>query len=350
MVSKKTKALFVEVNGFSYLVAGTTGLTPPFTVESVSEFPRNDPAKLKEFLDQESTSRRSRFYHAHCGIVPESRFYRLHTVESMTKAREEGYFQGLLEKQFRIHPKTTRFATVNAQTGGSFDPDRSLANQKELLLCGADAREFHAFQENLIDCGVFPQSLQLSTLSSLAGLKHYLKSREIEEPVMLVEMTTNSANLFIFSKDKVDLCRPISFGFNAVLPVIQQELGLKDEDSARDLFFSNTFDFREMGPTLLRKILKELNSSAGFYEVQTGQTIPHFYMTSLPENLGWIPEVIAKEMDIALLDIHWEEWGDKIGISFGDDCSVASFGPSKFGLFSLFVNFESHKDGRKQEK
>jgi len=349
MLSKKTKGLFVEVNGFSYLVAAATGLTPPFTLESISEFPRHEPGKLKDFLFQDN-SRRNKYYHSHCGIVPESRFFRLHSIESMARAREPEYFNELFEKQFRINPKSSQYSTINAQTGGAFSSEKSLASQKDLILCGADAREITAFQDNLVECGIYPQSLQMSTLSGLAGLKHYLKIKDISDPVLLVEMTTNSANFFIVTSDKVDLCRPISYGFNAVLPIIQQELGLKDEESARSLFFSNTFDFREIGAKLLRKILKELNSSTGFYEVQTGQTIPYLYMVSLPENLGWIPEVISSEMDIGLLDIDWSGWAQGLGIEFGDDCSAADFGPSRFGLFSLFLNFESGKDGHRKEK
>lgn len=340
MLSKKAKGLFVEVNGFSYHVAAVSGLTPPFTVDSILEFPRHEPGKLKELLEASASGRRNRFYNAHCGIVPESRFFRLHTIESMTRAKEPNYFNTVLEQQFRINPGASQMVALNATNGDSFNPEKSLASQKELILCGADAREFSAFQENLVECGIYPQSLQISTLSSLAGLKNYLSVKEIEQPVLLVEMTQNSANLFILSKDKVDLCRPVNFGFNGVLPVIQQELGLKDEDSARDLFFSNTFDFRDIGPKLLRRILKELNASTGFYEVQTGQTIPQLYMTSLPENLSWIPEVVATEMDISLLDVDWEGWASKIGVSFGDDCAPTSFDASTFGLFSLFVNFE----------
>lgn len=340
MLPKKAKGLFVEVNGFSYHVAAVSGLVPPFTVDAIMEFPRHEPGQLKELLEQSSVGRRSRFYNSHCGIVPESRFFRLHTLESLARAKEPAYFDQLLEQQFRINPNSSRMVVLNASTGAAFNPEKSMASQKELILCGADSREFVAFQENLVECGVYPQSLQLSTLSSLAGLKHYLQVKEINEPVLLVEMTQNSANLFILSKDKVDLCRPVNFGFNGVLPVIQKELGLKDEDSARDLFFSNTFDFRDIGPKLLRKVLKELNASTGFYEVQTGQTIPHMYMTSLPENLAWIPEVVASELDINLLEIDWQGWAASIGISFGEDCSPSSFDASKFGLFSLFVNLE----------
>ncbi len=341
MLSRKTKGLFVEVNGFSYLVAGVTGLAAPLTVESIDEFPRNDPGKLKTFLEQSIPGGRARYYHAHCGIIPESRFFRLHTIDSMSKARAPDYFSKVLEDQFRIESKQSKMVTVNAQSGLEFAPDKPLASQKELILCGAHSKELAAFQENLIECGIFPQSMQLGTLSSLAGLKHYLQVKGIEEPVMLLEVTQNSANLFILSNNKVDLCRPINFGLNAVLPVIQKELGLKDEDSARDLFFSNTFDFREIGPKLLSKILKELNASTGFFEVQTGQTIPYMYMTSLPENQKWIPDVIAKEMDIKLLNIDWEGWAEKMNISFGDACSTGDLGPSAFGLFSLFANFES---------
>jgi hypothetical protein len=341
MLSKKTKGLFVEVNGFSYLVAGVTGLTPPFTVESINEFPRNEPGKLKEFLEQATSGKRNRFLNAHCGIIPESRFFRLHTLESMTKAKDPGYFNDVLEQQFRVDTGASLMATVNVQSGGAFSSERSLASQKEILLCGADKREISAFQENLVECGAFPQSLQLGTLSSIAGLKQYLAVKEIDEPVLQLEVTQNSANLFILSKDKVDLCRPVNFGFNAVLPIIQQELGLKDEESARNLFSSNTFDFREIGAKLLGKFLKELNASTGFYEVQTGQTIPYLYMTCLPENLNWIPEVISKELDIKLLDIDWESWADEIGVSFGEDCSSSDLGPSAFGLFSLFINFDS---------
>ena len=340
MLSKKTKGLFVEVNGFSYLVAAATSLHPPLTIESINEFPRNEPGKLKDFLDQSSTGRRSRYLNSHCGIVPESRFLRLHNVESVAKAKDPGYFDQVLDQQYRINPKATRLAVVNSQNGNAFAPDRSMTNQKDLIICGADKRELTAFQSSLVECNVFPLSMQLGTVSSLAGLKSYLAFKEINDPVMLLEVTQNSANLFILTKDKVELCRPVSFGFNAVLPIIQQELGLKDEESAKNLFFSNTFDFREIGPKLLRKFLKELNASTGFFEVQTGQTISMMYMTSLPENLDWIPDIVAKEMDIKLMDIDWEGWAESIGVSFGEACSASDFGPATFGLFSLMLNSE----------
>jgi hypothetical protein len=350
MLSKKTKGLFLEVNGFSYHLAAVTSMAPPLTVENLFEFSRQEPEQLRDFISRELSGGRTRFLNAHCGVVPESRFFRLHTLESIAKARDQTYFFRLLEDQFHIKPETSKFSVLSAFDGAPFDPQRSLAAQKELIFCGAELAEFDTFQRTLVDSGIYPSSLQLSTLSSLAALKHYLGMREISDPVLLVELSQNSSNFFILTRDKVDLCRPVNSGINGVLPVIREELGLKDEDSARDLFYSNTFDFREIGPKLLSKVLKELNSSAGFYEVQTGQTIPYLYMTAMPDNLGWIPEVVSNELQIQLLDIDWMEWARQIGVSFGDDCSVAEFGPSKFGLFSLLLNFNNLKNGAEEEK
>jgi len=40
-------------------------------------------------------------------------------------------------------------------------------------------------------------------------------------------------------------------------------------------------DFTGMGPVLIKKLLKELQSSIGFYEVQTGQSIGQVMATGL---------------------------------------------------------------------
>ena len=350
MISKKCKGLFVEVNGFSYQLAAVTSLSPPLTVESITEVSRQEPEKLREMIGEVIGPAKNRFLRSHCGIVPESRFFRLHTIESLAKAKEPQYFLDLLESQYRINPKSVRASAVSASTGLSFDGTRPLATQKELMICGADIREFEAFQDNLVECGVYPASLQLSTLSSLGAMKNYLRSQESADPVLLVEMTQNSSHLFILSKDRIDLCRPVNFGFNSVLPTIQKELGLQDEESARGLFFSDTFDFRELGSKLLRRMLKELHASSGFYEVQTGQTIPHVYMTLLPRSLHWIAEVIAAEMEMNLLDINWENWLQTMGVSIGGDLSIGDFDASRFGLAGLFGSFSGKSDAVEKQK
>lgn len=345
MLSKKTKGLFLEANGNAYQVAVTSALAPPLVVESLHEIPRSEEGALKQFLEAGPAGKGARYLKAQCAVVPESRFFRLHQLENPAKAKDPAYFFQLLEEEFKIASSTATFSVLNAGSGASFDPSRPMASQKDLFLCGAKTAEILQFQEDLVAGGVFPLSLQLANLSSVAGLRQYLRAKAIEEPVLMVEMSQEAAHFFIISQERIELCRPVNFGFDGVLPIIQKELGLKDPSSARDLFFSNTFDFREIGSKLLARVLKELNSSTGFFEVQTGQTISYLYMTSLPENLSWIPETFSSELQIEILDIDWDGWATEEGISFGDQCAAVDFGPSKFGLFSLMLNLKEEDHG-----
>ena len=134
-------------------------------------------------------------------------------------------------------------------------------------------------QEMIVDYGVYPERMELGTLSSLGGLINYANFKSITMPTLVLEITSSNSNIFIINNEKIDVTRPIPFGLNGMFPVIQKELDLKDEESAKKLFYSDTFDFTEMGPALLNKMLKELQSSTGFYEVQTGQTIGQIFLT-----------------------------------------------------------------------
>jgi hypothetical protein len=294
MLSKRTKGLFTEVNGFSYVVASATSLQPPLTIDSIDEFSRQEPDKVSEFLDTGTPANRKRYLFSHCGLVPESRFFRLHQLESMAKAKEAGFFENLLEEQYRISTKSVRAAVISAETGAAFAPLRPIQGQKSVLINGADAKEFDASQDNLVDIGIYPNSLQLSSLSCLAALRHYLNFKEQGDAVLCVEISQYTAHLFIVTRERVELCRPVSFGFNAVFPVIQQQLGLKDEKSARDLFYAGAFDFRDIGSLLFQRLLKEINASIGFYEVQTGHSISHLLLSMLPAKMMWIADVICE--------------------------------------------------------
>src|SRR5213083_683655 len=93
-----------------------------------------------------------------------------------------------------------------------------------------------------------------------------------------------------------------------MVPIVQKELGLKDEESARKLFYSNTFDFTGMGPLLIKKLLKELQSSIGFYEVQTGQSVGQVLITQLPPKLSWLEGAVTSNLGIASLKLDPVPW------------------------------------------
>ena len=190
-------------------------------------------------------------------------------------------------------------------------------------------------QKRLLSFGIYPERLEVSTVSTLGGIADYTRFRDISTPVLCFEVGAQTANIFIVHKGKVDVARPVPFGLDSIYPLLQRELGLKDEESARKLFYSNTFDFAEMGPKLLRRMTKELQASTGFYEVQTGQTIGHVFLSVLPNNLSWVAKTVSDALGLQILQPSVEGWLESLDICLGDGVEVQNRGSRWMGLYSL---------------
>ena len=126
-----------------------------------------------------------------------------------------------------------------------------------------------------------------------------------------------------------------------MVPVVQKELGLKDEDSARKLFYSNTFDFTGMGPALIKKLLRELQSSIGFFEVQTGQSIGSVVCTLLPPKLEWLENTLASQLSVEALPLDLGPWLASHQITLGERVAGLSLARRWWGLFSLMTQYHA---------
>lgn len=343
MGSKKSKGLFVEGDAYTVRSARVSGLVAPLRVDTLSVTPISGLERIGGALDKEKPVGRGRYIAAHCGFAAESRFYFLHKVTQVAKAREAGYWAPLL-RQARLDPEEVVQATLDAATGTPLSDIASGGGAREFLVCGAKRSEWKEMQEQLVSRSIVPQSLQLSGLSTVAGLLDYLKAKRIELPVLLLEMSDKEAHLFILAGGKVVLCRAVSFGYESVLPLIRSELGLKDEESARHLFFSNTFDFRDIGNVLFGRLLRDLNAASGFYEMQTGQPLHGFVMTGTPAGLDWVPEVIAEGLEIGLMRIDWETWLERHKIELGEGVEALDLTLSMLPLMTLMMDFSEARD------
>ena len=126
-----------------------------------------------------------------------------------------------------------------------------------------------------------------------------------------------------------------------MLPVVQKELGLKDEESAKKLFYSNTFDFTGMGPLLIKKLLKELQSSIGFYEVQTGQSVGQVLTTQLSPKLQWLDGAIATALGITSLKLDAGPWLQSRHITLADPFVKYTQDIRWFGLLAMMAQYDA---------
>ncbi len=347
MASTKSRGIFIEINDFSILAAATSGLDAPLTIESLHEFPADsDPDEIRDSLIDMLNSNPRGFIPSRCAMYPKSRFLRRISLDSIVKAKDPNYFSDLLSNQFRIDPDKHMSNVVNIIDGSEFNIEKGIQNQKELVLCGVDNDELQTTQDTLVEYGLYPDRLELGSLTCLGGIMNYSQWNGVNMPTMVLEVTPENSNVFILSKDKVDVCRPIAYGLNNMFGIIQQELGLKDEESAQKMIYSDTFDFTEVGPKLLNKLQKEMASSTGFYEVQTGQTIGQIFVNLLPKNLNWIQETLSENLGVELLQIDFAGWLESLNLSISDSVDLENLESRWLGIFSLMADFESTSHGK----
>lgn len=306
LFAQKNKGIFVELNDHAILVARTSAPTAPFTIEEMRECPINDAAALEALMAQVQPKKSpSGYLHATVGIYPASRLVRRHTLE-LKRIKEPGYIAEVCSQQFRVEYEKYVIALLNANDGAEFDTSK--IGQKDVMICGLPSEEAAAVQSSLLQSKIYPERVELGSVAKLGGVVSYLSHGKSKTPVLVLEVGADTTHSFIVTANGVEASRPIPQGLDAMVPIVQKELGLKDEESAKKLFYSNTFDFTGMGPLLIKKLLKELQSSIGFYEVQTGQSVGQVLTTQLSPKLQWLDGAIAGALGITSLKLDPAPW------------------------------------------
>lgn len=348
LFSQKTKGFFVELNDHAVLLARTSSPTAPFTVEDLQECAIGDSAALEAAINQIQLKKSpSGFLHSTVGIYPARRLMRRYTVE-LKRVKEPGYFAEVCSQQFRIEQDKYTIAVLNANDGSDFDIAKSV--QKDLFFCGMPNEDILSTQDSLIQSKIYPERMEIGSVASLGGVVDYLNHSKSKTPTLVLEIGADSTHSFIVSGNGVEATRPIPQGLDAMVPIVQKELGLKDEESARKLFYSNTFDFTGMGPLLVKRLLKELQSSIGFFEVQTGSSVGQVICTQLSPKLRWLEAAIASALGIAPLAIDPVSWLQSRQITVPDLLAKTAQDIRWFGLLSLMVYHSSAHAAPEEKK
>lgn len=340
MFSRQLPGYFAEFNDHAVLLARTSAAQGAFAIEDVRECPAKDPAALAEAIEQiQSRKSPSGFLHAFTSIYPVRRLIRRHTLD-LKRVREPAYFNEICTQQFRIEQDKYALALINAEDGADFDQVK--ASQKEVVFCGLPFEDAEAVQQSLLDSGIYPERIELGSVAMLGALSGLLAATGAKAPVLVLEMGADATYSYIVSGGGIEAARPIPQGVEAMVPVVQKELGLNDEEAARKLFYSNTFDFTGMGPQLTRRLLKELQSSIGFYEVQTGQSVGQVLTTQLSPKLAWLEGAITNGLGLSPLRLDAVSWLQSHGgVTVPDSLAKTLAEPRWFGLLALMVQHQS---------
>lgn len=337
LFTPKNKGFFVEQNEHSWMLARTSRSTPPFVIEELREIPLGDSDGLAAAVNALQPKKSpSGYLHATVAVYSPKRIVRHATLEPK-RYKEPEYLGEVCTQQFRIEADKFLLALLGSEDGMPLDLSKT--TKKQVLFCGLPNEDIIALQDAFLAKGIYPERLELGTVAVLGGLLDYLAGAASKTTTLVLELGAEGTHSYIVGPDGIEASRPIPQGLASMIPVVQKELGLKDEESAKKLFYSNTFDFTGMGPILIKRLLKELQSSIGFYEVQTGQSIGQVLTTLLPANLSWLETSIASALGVGPLKIDARAWLQSKQITLSETLAPTTIDPRWFGIFSLMASY-----------
>lgn len=337
MRSRKPRSIFFEVTDHAIrgavLSAGGDGQTRQ--LEQVKECSVEAPGMVKDFIQAFATGRGTGLVRSCCGVYPRSRLLRLIKLEEPIRLSEPRVLANLVSKELRVNPGAYEMLPLNPDEGTIIAPARAAKN---IFVCGAQREELNQLQDQLIQKGIYPERMEVGSIATLGMLLFLMKGQESSAPLLVLEIGSETSMVFILSNNRIDAARPITFGLNSMVAVLKEELALKDDAAARKLFFSDSFDLTEMGPRLVDRLLRELQSSVGYYEVQTGQSIGKVFCSLLPKRLTWLNGTFAEGLGTAAFQPDMDSLLTEVKITPASNISTVPV--AWLGLIGLMASFE----------
>ena len=306
-------------------------------IEDFRELSSENPAELGAAVEEMARTKGGAYTRATCGIYPSDRLLRQVSIKEAAKPVDQAVMEEILTGQFRINPREYVLAALNAEDGQPVVPGRLY---KDLFFCGAPRSQVKSAQDILVEAGVYPLRLELTSASTLGMLLSWAKVEEFQDAVLVLELSAENSHSFILNGGRVDFARPMPLGLNSMISGVREELGLKDDESARRLFFSDSFDFTEMGPRLIERMLRELQSSIGLYEVKTGQSVGRVVCTLLPDKLSWLTRTFARCLGMTAWQPDFTRQLAAMSVKVNEQTISREVDSSMLGLLSLMHNEE----------
>lgn len=348
LFASKPKGVFIEFTDHSRRVMRANSHKAPMIIEAFAECEVDDDEGwdqiVEHFLPKNAPNG---LLQASCGVYPVKRLVRQAEIDAR-KIGVDGYINEFAASQFRIEPEKYALSLIKAADGSDYQIQG--ATENNVVFAGMPHETIAQVQNNLIEQNVYPERLEIGTLSCLGALVDYLKFAKIKQPVVVLELDLDIAYSFIVSDEGLLASRLLPQGLKSMIPVVQKELGLKDEESARKLFFSNTFDFTGMGSKLVARLINELQSSIGFFEVQTGQSIGNVICPNLSSKLEWLEGVIVTQMGVSPIEMNLKPWLESRGITFSADTADMEITREWLGVLSLMPRYDAVETEQTEEE
>ncbi len=340
MISTKKQTFIVEYRPTAIRAIRASSEHAPVVIEDVLDIDLLQEADVAGRLRSFAGVKSAAYLHASCCVYPQHRLVR-HLVLDANRGKEADFVLKHLRTNAGIDPDAYSVFCLSAADG--LDAELASFNKKAVLLCGAPRSEIVEIQNRLVESGVYPSRVEIGTIGTIGFLKGAIGRGEEAAPLLFLEIDADATNAVIVGPKGVEMARRIDCGASHIATSLKEEMGLKDDAAADKILRSRDFDLGPIAPKILRKLLRELQSSIGFFEVQTGQSVAKLYCLKQGRSLDWLEQSVADLLNLKPLRLSMKDWLAARDVKFSSDALAARTDATWAGLLAMVLNFEKER-------
>lgn len=337
MISSSKKEYIVEYRPSSIRMVKVSSFTAPVTIEAIEEVDLSDDSEVvAKAVRKFSGAKANGYLNGSCVVYPERRVVRQVAIDA-PKGKETEFIFNFLQNEIENAPPDLSAHCLSPETGKEVDPKEF--NKKEVIICGVPNPDISKLQHKILGHAIYPKRVELGTVGMIGALQDALIWKDSKVPSLFLELDERSANAVIIGAKGIEMSRKIDTGSKDIAEALKGELSLKNEAAAVRLLSSNDFDFSSISRKILRKLLRELQSSIGFYEVHTGQSVSWIHCSSRVVSMDWLEGSIGGFLNLESLELNVLEWLKSSNIIFANDELSENIDLSWMGLLSTLCPF-----------
>jgi hypothetical protein len=272
----------------------------PLDLDSFTELPTGDDSACEAWLGRHYSERgRGQFYPGYCGFHPAERVL-FREIITPRRLPEPGYLSGLLAEYAKLSAvRDWHIVALNPMDGTPLPAD---GNPRHALIFGVPRAAIRRAQEHLLDLGIRPRRLEVSTLGLLGALTRHRAQTGYAHAIAVCEIEHAQTRLYIIAKDGVHTLAPLPHGLLSITEAAMKELNAPDIGTARAQLENPTEELLAQGRKLTRVLSRHFKPAVDHFELKTGHRIDALHCTQLPGKLAWLAPALGGAVDLQLIE------------------------------------------------
>lgn len=341
MISSSKKDFIIEYRPSSIRIIRVSSLTAPVSIEAIEEIPLGgEPNAIADAVRKLAGVKANGYLNGTCVVYPERRIIRQITLDT-PKGTEADFVFKTLNESLKGDPVELSAHCLSPENGGEIDPTQY--NKKEVIVCGVPNSDIVDLQKQLLEYGIYPSRIELGTVGIIGFLQDALIWQGADSPSLFLEIEKEFSIAVIVSPNGIEMSRRIETGSDGIALALKEELNLKDENAAYKLLSSRDFDFSSIARKILRRLMRELQSSIGFYEVQTGKSVSWIHCSTRAAPMEWLEKNIGELLNLKPFVLDLAGWLNANGIESACDEVMEKIDLTWIGQFSALCNFKKEE-------